>query len=96
MKKFILATLIAIGLVGCGSSSVEPRHVMLANLGCNTLGLQLNNVKEDISGGYGPIQKSVRVTAFCAQGVTIIIDYIPDVEQEAPPAKAPSKALKDA
>lgn len=94
MKKILLTILIAVGLAGCGSQVVDPRYVMLANMGCNTLGLQLKNVKVD-----NPYfsNNDVRIIASCDQRVTLIVEFTPEVEQDVQaPAKQSKPVLKDA
>jgi len=94
MKKLILATLVALGLVGCSGTQInDVRYNMLATMGCNTLGLQL--VSYSASRPYLS-NDDIRIVAKCDQRVTIIVEFTPEVEQESAPAKVPSKVLKDA
>jgi len=92
MKKSILATLIAIGLVGCSNEKVAPELVYIGALGCNTLGLQFEGVTQK----FDWYQDTITLTVNCGQNIQIIINELPKNPQLSAPAKTPSKALKDA
>jgi len=94
MKKLILATLVALGLVGCSNSDIKVSSelVYIGALGCNTLGLQFEGITQ--KGNWNDDKSTVTIN--CGQNIQIIINEVPKNPQSSPPAKATSKALKDA